>query len=416
VALGACATAIYMIGSGRSYGYDESVTVGEFIAPGSVANALTEQIVFNNHPVLSVSGVAIWAAGGTTEAWMRLVPAVAGGVAVAALVLLLGRRAGLAAAGLGGALLAASPEFAELARQARGYSIGVAGVVVATVLLTADRSSVPRGVGYVASMGAAIGAHLFTAFAGAVHAVHLWAAGRLTSGRRAWLLAALLLGLSFYVGVAREMSAEARGRPRVFREEFPVDLAGFLVPGRGVVVTVAVLVLAVLGVVRFGRSSAPAAATAAACVLIVLVVWAVMRPQDLYPRFFAWLLPVVPFLAALGARRSRVGLLAGWLIVGALMWEQAGDWTEPAQDIRAAAQLVERVEGEGGNACAIGGEALVAYVPPPREVTTSFGGCDLVVRLGSWVSRAEFVDAAALEGLVVDDAVRGVVVAAAPRL
>jgi len=123
--------AAYLVGAGRSYGYDESVTVGAFVSTPSLLDPFRRQIVFNNHPLFSFLEHLVWSAGGRSESWLRVLPALSGAATVGLCARWLARRHGVAAAVCGATVLAANPLFAEASRTVRGYSL-VALCAVAT--------------------------------------------------------------------------------------------------------------------------------------------------------------------------------------------------------------------------------------------------------------------------------------------
>src|SRR5438445_10156212 len=101
VAAGAVTFGVYLVGSGRSYDYDSSETVGSFIATRSLLDPFRRQLQFNNHPLFSFLEHLVYSAGGKNEAALRVVPAADGAATVG--------------------LLAANPTYAELSRSVRGY-------------------------------------------------------------------------------------------------------------------------------------------------------------------------------------------------------------------------------------------------------------------------------------------------------
>src|SRR5262249_53570249 len=145
--------------AGRSYNYDESVAVATIISSGSPAEALTRQVLFNNHPLFAAAQSGWWALGWRSEALQRISPMAYAVAAVALLVAWLAIRWGVLAALGGGAAFASNPMLVDLARTVRGYSLVVLGCVLALVgLAEYARQRRPRwllvhGAGIVVALG-----------------------------------------------------------------------------------------------------------------------------------------------------------------------------------------------------------------------------------------------------------------------
>src|SRR3979490_2080862 len=90
IPLGTATTAIYLIGSNRSFGYDAAATFGNFIATPSLWDAFAvhsamptieiKSIASNDHVLLSFVSHVVYSVTGTrSEVVYRLLPALAAG-------------------------------------------------------------------------------------------------------------------------------------------------------------------------------------------------------------------------------------------------------------------------------------------------------------------------------------------------
>src|SRR5438552_5587266 len=134
IILGLVTTALYMIGSRRSFGYDAAATFANFIATPSLLDAFAvhsamptmplKSIASNDHVLLSLISHLIYSATGSrSEALYRLVPALAAGGTVGVMATILSRKFGLLG-GISAALyIATDPLFVDNSRDVRGYSI-----------------------------------------------------------------------------------------------------------------------------------------------------------------------------------------------------------------------------------------------------------------------------------------------------
>src|SRR5260370_26367608 len=109
IVLGIASTAAYLIGSGRSFGYDAAATFANYVATPNLIDAFAvhsalpsiplKSIASNDHVFLSLVSHAIYSVTGSrSEVVYRLIPAMAaggtGGVSRAGLGSRFGRRAG----------------------------------------------------------------------------------------------------------------------------------------------------------------------------------------------------------------------------------------------------------------------------------------------------------------------------------
>jgi hypothetical protein len=339
--------ATYLIGSGRAFGYDAAVTMHSFVA-GTPSDALTRQVVFNNHPLFSlIEGAVADLTGSTGEVMMRVAPALFAAAAVGLLVWRLGARWGWRSGLVAGAVLAAHPTLVPLARDARGYSLAVLAIVVMG-LAVLDLES-PWLFAVAGAIG--IGTHLYVLIPVVALVAYLAVEGRVD---RRWRVASgvgILGGLVVYIRMFDQMG---RGG-RVFRPSFPVD-AGWALLGGGLVAAVAfaaLLVASVVGV-RIGWRWVVVGAVLAAG---VIGPW-LLGPTDLYPRFIFWAVPVLAALVALAVRR-RPGLLpVAALAALACLVPQLDTWGDDEIPNRELARHV------GPMACGVSwpSEAVVWYV------------------------------------------------------
>ncbi|HYM67387.1 MAG TPA: glycosyltransferase family 39 protein, partial [Patescibacteria group bacterium] len=184
--LGAATCALYLVGAGRSFGYDAAATFSNFVATPSIWDAFAWHTVLptvpirlvatNHHVLISLLSHLIYSATGSrSEFAYRVIPALAAGGTVGVCTAALGRRFGLAAGISAGLFIATDPLFVDNSRDLRGYSLAALGSVVATLLL-AGKWTRPRLAAYALVMGLAMTAHVF---AGVVLVAHVaWIATR----------------------------------------------------------------------------------------------------------------------------------------------------------------------------------------------------------------------------------------------
>ncbi|MBK5222383.1 MAG: glycosyltransferase family 39 protein [Acidimicrobiia bacterium] len=343
----------FMIGSSRAFGYDSAVTVHYFVRVDSLAEVLTRQNNFNNHPLFSALSWALSRGFGSSEVAMRALPAVAAGCAVGVLGWAVARRADNWASATAMTLLATNPVFVSTSREVRGYSILVLVAVAGTFLVIEDRP----GWLYAVALGIGIGTHLYALGVMTGHVGFLYSTNRVTQRWRTSLLGGLVMGSALYVGVLRTMVQAPRGRE--FRPYFPLNLTWELLGGA----TIAVLATGLLlGVGSWHRRSTVHAPVAAFAVAALLGPWLILRPLDLYPRFYVWVVPAVAIIAACAVHRHRRLALVAFLAGGVALWAQVPTWTADPLAAREAARAVASIEGD---VCILGwsGEAVMAYIP-----------------------------------------------------
>ena len=372
VAFTFAACVLALLGSGRGYTYDESLTIGAFVSRG-LATPFSEQVVHNNHPLFSFLEHLAWEAGATSEVSQRFLPAVFGALAVGVVTWWCTRRWGALAGACGGAVLLVHPLALDFTREVRGYSLLVLAATVSTLLLLelveSDRPGSWVSIAYVLALAVGFATHLYLAPVVLAHV------GLLISRRKFTLRAVLLIGAGAVLGLLAYVQIPPSSGARRFLASFPLDAAWQLFAGS--VLAVVVLFCCATWAVYAHRRDAlmvvlPLAGIAA--------MWLIVQPYHFYPRFLVCFVPGVAGAAAWAVHRSS--WMAGPVLVAILaMALQAGP---PADGgIRRVAQVVDEARSKDLTVCAVGSEALVGYTAPPFE----FHGqpeCEVVVRVGSW--------------------------------
>ena len=361
----------YLVGSGRSYDYDSSETVGSFIATHSALDAFRRQLVFNNHPLFSFLDHLVYSIGGHSELALRLLPIALGALTVALLVSVCVRRWGAIAGLSAGFVLAANPTFAELSRSVRGYSLVCLAVVLSTLLLDRllSRPETWTSVAYVVALAAAIATHVYALFALLAQIALVGARGRLSRGWTLRWMTALVLGLLAYSGIGEAMLRSARRGGHLFHPRFPLALLSMLFGGNRIALIAFVLVVP-LGLLSF-RPRTVAAVTATLTVVVV-VLWIWLSPRDLYPRFLIWLAPCVALAAGAAVSRRRLTLVLVGVAAFTMLRIDVAHWTQNPLPDRQAARLIDEARTSGSRPCVfplIRG-SLLGYTRGPDEVTT----------------------------------------------
>jgi hypothetical protein len=404
-ALGIATTAAYLIGSGRSFGYDAAATFGNFVATPNLIDAFAvhsampsmplKSIASNDHVFLSLISHVIYSlTGSRSEVVYRLVPAVAAGGTVGVSAAALARRFGLLAGASAGVFIATNPLFVENSRDLRGYSLAALLALLATLVLVNSLSPRGRGlgrgagVGYALLLGLAIATHVFVIVVLAGHVV--WIAMRRSRQDIKRLLPAWVA--AFAIGAAANANIEVMEflqhgfPPSMFNPSFPLYLVLFLVGAPAVVPLGVWLSTAGLGLWAVRREPNVWAAVAVVAV-VVAILWLVLQPAYLYPRFFIFLIPGVAYLMAAAIKRWWV--LAPVVLAGAIVAiaAQAPGYTEDPLALPQAANAVQQSRAAGGNPCVIHSDEsiLAAYTTAFTVVTTAdqLGGCSEVV-IVSW--------------------------------
>ena len=375
-----CAVAVaYLPGSDRAFGYDESVTIANFVRTPSLFDPFRKQVVYNNHVAFSFLEHLIYTiTGSASERTMRFLPILCGAACVALLVTVLAARTTTWVALAAGALLATNPLFMGLTREARGYSLlCLCGVASTVTLLSLQRSdSFWRELIYVGLLALGLATHLYMVFV---------IARREMSAKWAirWLAGAII-GSSAYVELVSAMRSTNRGS--VFQPGFPRDLVGellghasptLIITGVGVGLTLWSL-----------RRQRETRALALFFVAVVLLLWLVLAPRDLYPRFFVWAAPAVVVAAATGLYRVGVRRVTTAAVAIACLFAFAVSFDGYGSDQfanRAAVPAVAAAQSRGKQVCGLGTstEALASYAQHVRfaYLPTDFARCDLLVAL-----------------------------------
>src|SRR5712692_3287011 len=171
--LGLATAAAYLIGSGRSFGYDAAATFANYVATPNLVDAFAvhaalpsiplKSIASNDHVLLSLISHVIYSlTGSRSEAIYRLVPALAAGGTVGVSAAVLSRRFGLIAGACAGLFIATDPLFVDNSRDLRGYSLAALLTLLSTVVLSISPPRPRRRlILYAILLGLAIATHVF---------------------------------------------------------------------------------------------------------------------------------------------------------------------------------------------------------------------------------------------------------------
>ena len=411
IVLGVATTAVYMIGSNRSFGYDAAATFANFVATPSLWDAFAvhsalptiplKYVASNDHVLLSLlSHIVYSTTGSRSEVVYRLLPAIGAGSTIGVSTAVLSRRFGLLAGVSAGLFIATDPLFVDNSRDLRGYSLAALGAVVATVILAAKWTRW-RLVAYALVLGLAIAAQLF---AGVVVLMHVaWIATRrsrpqLMQLAPAWIAAAAI-GVAANANIQVLELVDHGYPPSLFYPTFPRDLVLFFI-GAPILLPVGLwLATLLLGLFALRREPWMWAGIAVVAVVIAIL-WLGLRPAYLYPRFFIFLVPGCALVIAAAVCRWRV--LAAVVVAGAVA-AAAGQVTGYTQDPLAlpqAAAAIERIHAAGGRACVLHADeqVMAAYTKDFTVVSGAeqLANCDAVVVV-SWNVDVSVRDEAARE-------------------
>jgi 4-amino-4-deoxy-L-arabinose transferase-like glycosyltransferase len=411
-ALGIATAAAYLIGSGRSFGYDAAATFGNFVATPNLIDAFAvhsamptmplKSIASNDHVFLSLISHVIYSlTGSRSEVVYRLVPALAAGGTVGVSAAALARRFGLLAGACAGLFIAANPLFVENSRDLRGYSLAALFALLGTLILISGKWSRGRLIWYAVLLGLAIATHVFVVVVLGGHIV--WIAMRRSSSdikrlAPAWI-AALAIGVAANANIEIMEFVQHGFPPSMFNPSFPLYLVLFLVGAPAVVPLGLWVSTAGLGLWAARREPRVWASVAVVAV-VVAILWLVLQPAYLYPRFFIFLIPGVAYLMAAAIKRWWV--LAPVVLAGAIVAivAQAPGYTDDPLALPQAASVVELARAGGGNPCVIHSDEsiLAAYTMAFTVVTTAdqLSGCSEVV-IVSWNVDPTLRDLAAQE-------------------
>ncbi len=413
--LGAATAAVYLIGSGRVFGYDSAVTFANFVATPSLIDAFAvhtqqptiplAQIAGNDHVLVSLISHLIYTVTSTrSEVVYRLVPALAAGGTVGVSAWALAKRFGLLAGVSAGAYIASVPMFVENSRDLRGYSLAAFCGVIATVLYFAPEKLQQRRwlALYGALLGLAVAAH---AYAGLVLVSHvLWVLSKRSWPEFRHLLPSWVLAGAIAVaanGYILWIDATQHGfLPKMFDPTFPRDVAFYLLGAQSLLAIGLWLSAAGLGLFAV-RKEKVVWISLALVAATVLVLWLVIQPFYLYPRFFIFAIPGCAYLIAAAVKRWKV--LAPVVLLGAVAagLVEAPGYTQDPLALRQAAAIVSRDSAKGDEVCLIHSDEQVlgAYVASGFTVVSAAGqlqGCDEVVVV-SWGVDIPIRDQAARE-------------------
>jgi hypothetical protein len=411
ILLGTATIAVYLIGSGRSFGYDAAATFANFIATPSLWDAFAvhsalpsiplKSIASNDHVLLSLISHVIYSmTGSRSEVVYRLVPAIAGGATVGVTATVLSRNFGTLAGVSSALYIATDPLFVDNSRDVRGYSLAALCALLATILLAAGPPSggpIPpalarwsrlRLVAYALLMGLAIAAHVFAAVVLIGHIA--WIATRrsmpaLIQLAPAWLVAALI-GFAANANIEVMELLQHGFPPSVFNPTFPRDLVFFLL-GAPVLLPLGLW----LGTAGLGlwvlRKKPWVWASVAVLAIVVATLWLGLQPAYIYPRFFIFLVPGCAFLMA--AAIARWWVLAPVVLLGAAAaaLSQLTGYTQDPLALPQAAAFVERAHAAGERVCVLHSDeqVLAAYTTEFTVVSNAeqLSTCDVVVVV-SW--------------------------------
>jgi 4-amino-4-deoxy-L-arabinose transferase-like glycosyltransferase len=401
VLLAVATTAAYLIGSGRSFGYDAAATFANFVATPNLVDAfavhavmpsiILKSIASNDHVFFSlVSHVIYSLTGSRSEVVYRLLPALAAGATVGMSAVVLSRRFGLLAGASAALFIATNPLFVDNSRDLRGYSLAALLALVATLLLLGAQANWTRRrlVAYSVLLGLAIATHVFLIVVLAGHVV--WIGMRRSRSEFKWLIPAWIG--AFAIGAAANANIEVMVflqhgfPPSVFDPTFPRDLVLFLV-GAPAVLPMGLWV-ATAGLGLFAARREPLMwASIAVIAVVVAILWLGLQPAYLYPRFFIFLIPGVAYLMAAAIQRWKV--LAPIVVAGAVaaIVAQAPGYTEDPLALPQAAAAVDAAQSGGGQPCVIHADeqVLAAYTTQFKVVERAdqLDGCSEVVVV-SW--------------------------------
>ncbi len=422
IVLGLATTAVYLIGSNRSFGYDAAATFANFIATPSLWDAFAvhsalptielKSIASNDHVLLSLLSHLIYSAtGARSEVVYRLLPALAAGATVGVMAAVLSRKFGMLAGVSAALYIATVPLFVDNGRDVRGYGLAAFCSVLATILLVSKRPVIAVGKGgqsqwnrltliaYSLLVGLAIAAQLFAAVVLVAHFV--WMALRRDAHQvirlaPAWIFAGLI-GVAANANIQFMELVQHGYPPSVFNADFPRDLVLFLF-GAPVLLPIG-LWLSAAGLGMWVMRAEPWLwASVAVIVVVVAILWLGLKPAYLYPRFFIFLVPACGFLIAAAIARWKV--LAPIVLVGvaAAVISQATGYTEDPLALPQAAAFIDRIHAAGRTACVIHADeqVLAAYTTDFTVVSSAdqLSGCDAVVVV-SWNVDLALRDAAA---------------------
>jgi uncharacterized membrane protein len=389
---------VYLLGFGRNYGYDESVTVGNFIQTASPLDALTRQIVNNNHPLLSfLDHVVFSATGNDSEVVMRLIPLVAALAAVAILTVACARRFGAIAGLSAGAYLASNPNFALWAQSVRGYTLLLLCAIASAVLLLQRRDAAWKGLAYVAAVAAGVATNVFMVPVVVCEAAYLGARRELSARWCLRMLAGVSCGMAISLLPILHMAVDYRGT--LFSPNFPITVFDLDFPG---IAAAAFVPLVLLATYRRRHNKGMVAALLALLAMMTGL-WLVIRPFDLYARLFCWTLPLVGMGIAAAVRAWKPASVVAMAGVAAVLLTQYAGFGAPEEANLQVAAVIDQAHTDGLRVCGLGDvSSFDAYTHEFSEATslTELRACDVAVAV--WLPWSEPDDRAIRQVLPVE--------------
>ena len=389
---------VYLLGFGRNYGSDEAVTVANFIKTPSPLDALTRQIVNNNHPLLSFLDHLVFSAtGNDSEVVMRLIPLLAAVAAIAILTVACARRFGALAGLCAGAYLASNPIFALWAQSVRGYSLLLLCAIASSVLLLQRRDAAWKGVAYVVAVAAGVATNVFMVPVVVCEAAYLGARRELSSRWSLRMLAGVCVGAALSLLPILDMGADYRGS--LLSPSFPITVFELDFPG---IAAAAFVPLVLLTTYRHRRDHGVVAALLALLAMMAGL-WLVIRPFDLYARLFCWTLPLIGVAIAAAVRAwkpASVVAMAG--VAAVLLTQYAGFGALEEANLQVAA-VIDQAHADGLRVCGLGDmSSFDAYTHEFSEATSLTGLRECAVAVAVWLPWSEPDDHAIRQVLPVE--------------
>ena len=380
--LGLAALIAYLPGLDRPFGWDESITIRNFVATPSLLDPFRREVEYNNHPLLSFADHLVYSTtGNSSEVAMRLFPLLSVASAVALLAALCHRRLSIVPGIAAGVLMGANPLVIEAARTARGYGpLLLCTVASSALLIEALQASRPARLLalYPVTVALGIAAHPYMTIVVATQAAYVVASDtRVGPWLLAWVVG-LSAGAMAYVGVAAAM---LESRQRGDLDIRALDDVGVALLGSTAAALV-LLPLVVLGVYEL-REHRPELAAIATAVGLVGAVIIVLHPAYVYPRFFVWAVPGICAVVAAGVKRWPQAVAVPCAAAALTTASVVPGYLKGDVGSRAAAAIVVAAESRGATVCVDSPAPLEAYVDrlPVQATAANLATCTIVVLL-----------------------------------